>query len=185
MTYAEQLDKDRLFFTQCNDSFPLKCPECKSSKIDRHCRTHPNFLSLWWHLKQQHPEISESKLNEIAQVLNGLFKAHKWGMLHKQNYSEDEINHTTTTSSSILIDGKPPRSDRLKKLVKIANLLRIQSGLFPFFTIKNLKILIEKAIGPHDYRIMELYFECVTNHSTPDKINGVYDVTNFCDLLDV
>ena len=118
MSYDYQIDKDRLYFTQCNDTILLKCPECTSTKIPRQCKIFHNFPALWIHLKHEHNDILESRMDEIIQVLNDVFKAFKWNMFPKWEYSEFIPK---TSSSSILIDGRTPRIDMLENLEKIAN----------------------------------------------------------------
>jgi len=183
LSYDDSLDKDRLYFTQCNDCILFKCPECTSTKILRQCKIFHNFPALWRHLKQDHNDILESRMNEIIQVLKHVFKAFQWNMFPKWEYSE--FIPKTTTSSSILIDGKSPRIDVLENLEKIAGLLKTQSEHFPTFKPRLLSILVEKAIGPRDDRIKKKYIDCVTKYSEKDKIHGIYVVTEFCEKLDV
>jgi len=182
LSYDDSLDKDRLYFTQCNDAILLKCPECTSTKILRQCRIHRNFPALWIHLKHEHNDILESRMDEIIQVLNNVFKAFKWNMFPKWEYSEAKIE-TITSSSSIQIDGRTPRIDMLKNLEKIANLLKTQSEHFPIFKPRLLSILVEKAIGPRVDRTKKKYIDCITRYSDKDKVHGVYNVTQFCKEL--
>ena len=179
MTKGSGVDKDRLFFTQCNETILFKCPECTSTKILRQCKIFRNFPALWRHLKQDHNDILESRMDEIVHVLDYTFKAFQWNMFPKWEYSE--IPKTTT--SSLLIDGRKPRIDRHEKLEKIAKLLKIQSQFYPKFKPRVLKQMIRIAIGGHDYRTMEFYFSSVTYFSKKDKIQGMYDVTEFCEIL--
>ena len=182
MSYDDPLDKDRLYFTQCNDTFPNRCPECTSTKILRHCKIYHNFPAVWKHIKQDHKDILESRLDEIAYVENFVFKAYKWNMFPKWEFSEAKIK-PTTTSSSIQIDGKTPRIDMLENLEKIANLLKTQSEHFPIFKPRLLSILVEKAIGPRVDRTKKKYIDCITRYSDKDKVHGVYNVTQFCKEL--
>ena len=182
MTLSDQLDKDRLFFTQCSDLILFRCPECTSTKIIRHCKIFHNFPSLWRHIKQDHNDILESRLDEVIQVLNCLFKAFKWNMLPKWAFSEAKIE-PTTTSSSILFDGKPPRIDVQEKLQKIGRLFKMQSQFYPNFKRKQVLGIIKVIIGNVDERTKKKYFDCVTKNSTPDKIKGEYDVTQFCNIV--
>jgi len=180
LSYDDSLDKDRLFFIQCNDAILLKCPECTSTKILRQCRIHRNFPALWRHLKQDHNDILESRMDEVIQVLNHIFKAFQWNMFPKWEYSEFV---PTATSSSILMDSRPPRTDRLENLTEIANLLKTQSEHFPRFKPKLLSILVEKILGPTDPRTKKKYIDCITRYSDKDKVHGVYNVTQFCKEL--
>ena len=182
MSYDDSLDKDRLYFTQCNDTFPNRCPECTSTKILRHCKIYHNFPAVWKHIKQDHKDILESRLDEIAYVENYVFKAYKWNMFPKWEFSEAKIK-PTTTSSSILFDGMPPRIDVIEKLQKIACLFKMQSKDYPIFKQKQLLGLIKVILGNVDERTKKKYFHCVTSNSKPDKIHGVYDVTQFCNIV--
>ena len=183
MSNDHSIDKDRLYFTQCNDTILLRCPECTSTKILRQCKIFHNFPAVWWHIKQDHKDILESRLQEIIQVLNSLFKAYKWNMFPKWAYSEAKSE--TTTSSSVLIDGHPPRIDSQGKIVEIAKLLKTQSELYPNFKPKPLKAIVKVILGPVDSRTMGKYVDCVIRYSTPDKIKGEYDVTQFCNIVGV
>jgi len=109
MSNDDSIDKDRLHFTQCNDTILLRCPECTSTKILRHCKIFHNFPSVWWHIKQDHKDILESRRDEIIQVLNCIFKAYKWNIFPKWAFSEAKIE-LATTSSSILMDGRQPKN---------------------------------------------------------------------------
>ena len=182
MSYDYQIDKDRLYFTQCNDTFPNRCPECTSTKILRHCKIYHNFPAVWKHIKQDHKDIPENRLDEIAHVENSVFKAFKWNIFPKWEYSEAKIR-PATSSSSILIDGRTPRIDMLENLEKIANLLKTQSEHFPRFKPRLLSILVEKAIGPRVDRTKNKYIDCITRYSEKDKLHGVYVVTEFCEKL--
>ena len=117
-------------------------------------------------------------MDGIIKVLNDGFKAFKWNMFPKLEYSEDKIE--TTTTSSILFDGKPPRIDVLERLRDLARLFKGQSEWYPHFKEKQdfglIKVILENA----DLRTKKKYFECVRKYSTPDKIHGVYNVTQFC-----
>jgi len=125
----------------------------------------------------------EIRFDEIIHVLNETFKAFQWNMFPKWEYSEFIQN--TTSSSSILIDGRTPRIDMLENLEKISNLLKTQSEHFPKFKPSLLSILVEKAIGPRDIRTKKKYLDCITNNSEKDRIHGLYDVTQFCEKFNV
>ena len=184
MSYDDSLDKDRLYFTQCNDTILFKCPECTSTKILRQCKIHRNFPALWRHLKQDHNDILESRMDEIIQVLNHVYKAFQWNMFPKWAYSEAKIK-PTTTSSSILFDGKPPRINVQEKLQKIGRLFKMQSKDYPIFKQKQVLGLIKVILGNADQRTKKKYFDCVTSNSKPDKIHGVYNVTQFYNIVGV
>ena len=185
MSNDNPIDKDRALYTQNHKKSRFRCPECvRIKKVLRQCKIYKNLSSLWNHFKLEHGEVSNLIFctRDIKEALNGLSKAIEWGILPTDT-DLLTAGEPATTSSSILFDGRPPRKDRLENLIEIGNLLKTQSEFFPNFRKKHLKIFIEKAIGLHDSRTMKLYFDCVTNNSKPDKINGVYDVTQFCKLV--
>lgn len=185
MSNDYSLDKDRLYFTQCNDTIYLRCPVCTNEKkVLRHCKLHKNFPSLWYHVRKDHTDIPPGEFEEIIQIFTGVFKAFKRQMLPTWAYSELKNDHTTT-SSSVLITGRPPRIDSWKKITEIAKLLKIQSELYPFFKPKQLKAFIKVITGPADSRTIKKYFDCVTNYSKKDMINGVYDISEFCNKIGV
>jgi len=176
------IDKDRLYFTQCNDTILLRCPECTSTKILRQCKIFHNFPAVWWHIKQDHRDILESRRDEVIRVLNSLFKAYKWNMFPKWAYFEAK---SETTSSSLLFNGKAPRVDVFARLQDLGRLLKGQSNSYPIFKQKQVLGLIKVISGNADERTKKKYFDCVTSYSTPDKIKGEYDVTQFCNIIGV
>jgi len=155
MTSADPLDKDRRLFTQCNDTIPLKCPECTSTKILRHCKIHHNFPALWCHIRREHQDILESRLQEIIEVLNALFKAYKWNMLPRWAYSEAK---TTSTSSSLEFDGRPSRIDVFERLIEIGRLFKGQTQFYPNFKQKQVLGLIKVILGNVDGRTKKKIF---------------------------
>jgi len=180
MSNDPSIDKDRLYFTQCNNTILLRCPECTSTKILRHCKIFHNFPAVWWHIKQDHMDILESRLQEIIQVLNSLFKAYKWNMFPKWAYFEAKSE--TTTSSSILFDGKPPRIDVIERLQKIGKVYKISCD-FPILNQKQVTKWASAVLKHPDSRTLERYVECVTSNSKKDIEHGVYDVTQFCNIV--
>jgi len=183
VNYVDQLDKEPLYFTQCNDTFPNRCPECTSTKILRHCKIYHNFPAVWKHIKQDHKDILESRLDEISHVENCLFKAYKWNMFPKWEFSEAKIE-PTTTSSSILFDGKPARIDVLEKLQEIARVYKRSSDCHKL-NQKQVTNWANAVLKHPDLRTLEKYVKCVTSNSKPDKIKGEYDVTQFCNKVGV
>jgi len=182
MSNGSSLDKDRLYFTQCNDTIHLRCPECTSTKILRQCKNFHNFPGVWWHIKQDHRDILESRRDEVIQVLNCIFKAYKWNMFPKWAYSEAK---SETTTSSLLFNGKEPRADVLARLQDICRLFKLQSQFYPSFKQKQVFGLIKVVLENVDERTKKKYFDCVTSYSKPDKVKGEYDVTQFCSMVGV
>jgi len=182
MSNGSTLDKDRLYFTQCNDTILLRCPECTSTKILRQCKIFHNFPGVWWHIKQDHQDILESRRNEVIQVLNCIFKAYKWNIFPKWAYSEAKSE--TTTTSSILFDGRPARIDVLEKLQEIARVYKRSSDCHKLKQ-KQVTNWANAVLKHPDSRTLERYVKCITSYSTPDKIKGEYDVTQFCSMVGV
>ena len=61
----------------------------------------------------------------------------------------------------------------------------MQSKDYPNFKRKQVLGLIKVILQNADERTKKKYFDCVTSYSTPDKINGFYDVTQFCNIVGV
>jgi len=183
MSNDHSIDKDRASYTQNHKKSRLRCPECiRIKKILRHCKIYKSLAQLWWHFKQEHNEVSNLLFctQDIKDVLNGLSKAMDWGILP----SESEIPEAkTTTSSSVLIDGRPPRIDSWGRIVEIAKLLKTQSELYPNFKPKQLEAIVKVVLGPVDSRTLKKYIDCVTSFSKKDIEHGLYDVTDFCNSL--
>jgi len=185
LSYDDSLDKDRAYASQCYVKVRWYCPVCVlQKKIKKHCKIHKTPASWWWHIKNEHGKFVNRKFSfdDLRIVSNYLVKALEWEITSVSNL-EEFIEKPVTTSSSFLINGKKPRIDRRKKLEKIAKLLKIQSEFYPKFRPAILKKIVRIAIGPHDYRIMEFYFDCVTYYSKKDRIRGEYDVTEYCEIL--
>jgi len=188
MTSADPLDKDRRLFTQCNDPIFLRCLICTGlNTFLGHCKIFKNFPSLWWHIKREHQDLAPLEREEIIQVLNYVFKAFKRKMFPKWAYSEAITpNKVPTTSSSLLFDSRPiSRIDVWEKILEIASKLKIQSELYPKFKLKQLRAIIKVVLGPADPRTSKKYLDCIIDASFKDKINGIIDVTSFCDTAGV
>ncbi|MFY9301190.1 MAG: hypothetical protein WAO91_08385 [Candidatus Nitrosotenuis sp.] len=183
MSYNDELDKDRLYFTQCNDEFPLRCPECTESKILRHCKIFTNFPGAWRHIKRVHNDIPPSKMDEIKQILSSIYKAYQWKMFPNWKYVGRKSN---ATSSSLRFDGRSiTRADVLSNVQEIARVLQNQSELYPNFNPKQLSAFIKVAIGEVDSRTAKKYLNCVIDASSIDKVRGIIDVRAFCDTAGV
>lgn len=177
MTVEPSLHKERVDFAHNYTKIRLKCPECiRITKGVNHVRVYDNIPGLWRHIRQEHGEIFNLQLttDRIKEVLKNIALAIDWRMLPDYDKPVD-----TTTSLSILYNGKKPRRDVLNNLGEIANLLKMQSELYPFFKTKLLIRLIEDKIGNRDARTMKNYFDCVTKYSVKNMQNGTYDVSDF------
>ena len=184
MSNEKPIVKDRrAYFSQNNSPFKVRCPECVRTKSLRHCKIYKNLPAVWWHIKQEHGNISNLvfNTNDIIDVLNALDKALQWGMLPDATGTQT-TEPNTTTSSSLLYDGRPARKDVLEKMAKIAIVLHEQN-FFPFFKSYQLNKIIDEVIFRPDPRTKKKYFECITNHSTKHNIDGVYGVKPFYDLI--
>jgi len=144
-----------------------------------------NLAGLSWHIKTEHREISNLKFNtdEIKEVLENLSKAINWGMFPNIIDTQLESN-STTTSSSLLFDGRKLRSDECNRLEKIAELLKTQSNLYPDFSPRNLSVLVGKVLGQVDERTMKKYNERIISYSTKNIQDGTYDVSSFCNMFE-
>jgi len=183
MSNDHSLDKDRLYFTQCSNIIYLRCPVCtEEKKVLRHCKLFKNFQSIWCHIRREHKDIPPGKLEEIIQILTGLFKAFQRQMFPKWAYSEAK---SETTTSSLLFNGKVPRVDVFARLQDFARLLQGQSDSYPIFKQKQIQRLLKVILGNVDERTKKKYFDCVTSNSKKDIEHGVYDVTQFCNIVGV
>jgi len=105
-------------------------------------------------------------------------------MFPKWAYSEAKI--PSTTSSSLVFDGRSiSRIDVKEKILDIVSKLKIQSELYPKFKLHQLRAIIKVVLGPADPRTSKKYLDCVIDASFKDKINGVIDVTAFCNTVGV
>ena len=183
MNNGDSLDKHR-DFAHNYTRIRLRCPECvRTTKGKNHVKLFRNLAGLWWHFKNEHGIITNSLFSteSLKEVLRNIAKALELGMF--ADAIDYEVNHDATTSSSLLYDGRPPRKDVLIKLKEIADLLRIQSGVYPSFRTKQLSTLIGVKLGPADERTRRKYFDCIASHSTKNMQDGTFDVTNFCNLF--
>ena len=172
MTLDNLIDKDRLYFSQFNGDFAVRCPICIDiKKIIRHCKIFRNFHAVWCHVKRDHQDLPQADVNEVIQIFNSLFDA-----IRRQ------IIPTTTSSSSGKIDSYF-RRDKHEKLIQIANLLKDQSQLYPNYKIKQLMRLIGVVLGPVDERTRRKYLDIVISLSEKNIRNGTINVTEFCNLL--
>jgi len=163
-----QINKERLYFAQCNDDFFTRCPFCtKTKKSLKQCKIYKNFQSLWLHLKN-HLDISESELNEIIHVLNRIYQGYKWQMFPRWEFSEKP----QTTTSSFFLNGKKIRNDERENLKEIASLLKLQLEHFLIFKPKFLEFLVEKVLGPCDRRTKRKYIDNVIKLSKKDMVHG-------------
>jgi len=180
LTYYNLLDKDRLLFTQCNDNFRIRCPICRvEKKFLGHCKMGRNLPSIWSHINTDHPEIYKEQKDEIILFLNSLYTAYEYQIVTEWP-GADTKTRETATSSSVLIDGVPPRIDRWSKIVEIATFLRAESKNYPYFPASEIQRIIIQSAKVRDPRTIEVYFDCITNYSIKDYSSGKYNVREFC-----
>ena len=84
MNYYVKLDKKLFYFTQNNTTIRLYCPECvRTKKVLRHCKIFKNLPALWWHIKNEHGEISniDFNTNDLIYIFNAIDKAIQWHII--------------------------------------------------------------------------------------------------------
>jgi len=179
MSYDDNIDKDRLYFTQNNKPIRLRCPECvRITKSLRHCKIFKNLPGLWWHIKRGHGHISNLLFNTegIIEILNAISKAKDFGIIPEPITSYVE----TTTSSSLKYKGKAPRKDVYEKFKKLAELFKNQSHFYPHFKLKQLRAYIGVVLGKSDARTIKNYLDSIIDASEKNIGNGTIDVSEFC-----
>jgi len=169
-----------LKFTQCNDNFRIRCPICRvEKKFLGHCKMGRNLPSIWSHILRDHKDILQAQRDEVILFLNSLYIAYNYQIITEWPGAETK-NQSATTSSSILIDGAPPRIDRWSKIVEIATFLRAESKNYPYFPASEIRRIIIQSAKVRDPRTIEVYFDCITNYSIKDYNSGKYNVREFC-----
>lgn len=93
------------------------------------------------------------------------------------NYALKDLE-ASSTSSSLLFDGKKPRHDVWLRLATIAHVLFDQE-CYPIFKKNHLKRIVKEAIEQKDDRTIKKYLNCIMNYSKINRINGIIDVKNF------
>jgi len=78
-----------------------------------------------------------------------------------------DFKSTTTSSSSILVDGKRPRKDVLLNLARIADELFIEKE-FPYLKNSQIKECINIVLFRADERTFNKYYDTIINYSTKD-----------------
>jgi len=91
------------------------------------------------------------------------------------------LSQTSSSTSLLRYDGRPPRADVLHNLNKIANTL-LNNDAFPYFHKSSLISYSKNVLGSSDNRTLKKYWQCMENHSEKDYRKGMYDVTVFCKL---
>jgi hypothetical protein len=117
---------------------------------------------------------NNSELKEKNQQLeiNSLFRI---------GLNEIKRSMQTTSSTSLLYNGKPPRIDVLYNLAKIAFLFNNQKNCYPNFKPLQIIGLIKVGLGLEhpDPRTVEKYLKCIRANSVRDNLNGVINVETF------
>lgn len=69
-------------YTHNHKKTRVKCPIClRWVKGANHVQAFRTLAVLWRHIRQEHPDLSNEKLNEHKQVMKGLSKALNLGMI--------------------------------------------------------------------------------------------------------
>jgi len=167
----DPLDKDRLYFTQFNGDFPVRCPICIDiKKLIRHCKVFRNMHAAWCHVRRDHKNEPKSDVDKIIEIFNSLYDAIKQGI----------IPSSATSSSQ---NGANFRRDMHEKLGNIAKLLKIQSEIYPSFKMKQLMGIIRVVLGSVDDRTRKRYHDIIISMSKKNIVNGTIDVTEFCNTF--
>ncbi|MHA7734253.1 hypothetical protein [Nitrosopumilus sp. S6] len=187
MSYADELDKDRSYASQCFTRVRWYCPVCVvQKKIKKHCKIHKSPASWWWHIKHDHGSFVNRKFSfdDLRIVSNHMTKALEWGIISESGIDEF-FDEPTPTSSSLIYRGRPARNDVQRKLVKIGSKFKEQSQSYPYFSLNQIHLTISLTIGPIDSRTLDSYADCVIRYSSEDAENNAFDVTDFCSRLGV
>ena len=88
----------------------------------------------------------------------------------------------TSSSTSLLFNGRSPRVDVMKKLATIAFGFRSQE-MYPNFSPIAIMEIIRGVVGHCDDRTEKKYLHCVLDHSAKNGSNGTYNVDIFYTLV--
>ena len=183
MIVNPELIKTRIYCTQISDEIRIRCPECvRIKKCLQHCKIFKSLPSIWYHIKSENGEISNSdfKTEDVLEVFNNIARAMEWKIFPSSK--NILIRRVKTTSSSLSFNGKPiKRADVWDRLERIANLLKGQSRSYPIFKKKQLECLIKTKLGYVDERTRKKYYDCIFLASKKDYRFGTIDVSGFCD----
>jgi len=136
--------------------------------------------------------INHLLFNEFKEFLNKKFK-HDDEMISKNLQKELDyifflglqqykISHTTS-STSLLYNGKKPRRDVLTNLKKLSEFL-YDYEKFPHFRKHDLFSIINDAFGQIDSRTKTKYLNCIIANSLKNNSNGTFNVQTFTKQLD-
>ena len=174
MSSYNPLDKDRLYFTQFNGDFAVRCPICIDfKKIIRHCKVFRNMHAAWCHIRLDHKNDPKPDVDKVIKIFNSLYDSIKLGI----------IPCITSSSSSSTQNETGFRRDMYEKLEKIGVLLERQSELYPNFRIKPLSKFIGVVLGQVDDRTRKKYLDIIISKSEKDIVLGLIDVTQFCNTF--
>ncbi len=175
MSNDNLIDKDRLYFTQFNGNFPVRCPICIDfKKIIRHCKVFRNMHAAWCHIRLDHKNDPKPDVDKVIKIFNSLYDSIKLGIIPCI---------TSSSSSSSTQNETGFRRDMYEKLEKIGVLLERQSELYPNFRIKPLSKFIGVVLGQVDDRTRKKYLDIIISKSEKDIVLGLIDVTQFCNTF--
>ena len=186
MTLSEELFNDIILkFTKNYTPFRNKCGICvEEKKFIGHCKAYKNLPSAYDHIIKTHAKEKRYRImiREIIEIYNAIHRGIELGIISSENY----VHNHTTSSSSLVYNGRPvTRRDVWYRLVDIADLIQRQSNSYPYFKSKQLKGLIQVVIGKRDPRVIDRYFDCVVKASIKDLRRGTFDVRKFVECTKV
>jgi len=176
-----ELFKDRAYCTQIHDEIRIRCPECtRTKRWLQHCKIFHSLQALWFHIKNDHGEISNHDFTtvDVLETMNNI----AWAIEQKMFPSTIDIliRRVKTTTSSLTFNGKPiTRTDVWDRLQRISNLLQRQSKSYPIFKRKQLEGLIKIELPYVDDRTRKKYFDCIFVASKKDIKFGTINVSDF------
>lgn len=119
----------------------------------------------------------DGNLDQIAQNrMSEIINAFKMGV----KLLIDSLD--TTSSTSLILDGRRIRRDESDKLGLIALVLENQE-CYPKFKSSILREVIRTLTLGHDFRTSEKYLQRIQNNSIKDQNSGIYDVSTFCNQI--
>jgi|APSaa5957512535_1039671.scaffolds.fasta_scaffold167647_2 hypothetical protein len=180
MIYNDSVDKDRLYFTQNHKPIRTQCPVCvRDVKTTRQCKIYKNLAALWWHIKQEHENISNSSFtfNDLIPILNAVSKAKDLGIIPEETKI---FVKPVTTSSSLVYHGKFPRKDVYQKLEKVSSFFTKQNTSWPIFSLEQARLGIKMSMTNPDRRTIRDFLDCIVKSSKKNLEDTTIDVTQFC-----
>lgn len=89
---------------------------------------------------------------------------------------------STSSSTSLILDGRKIRRDEAFNIAKIMVWLKRQSS-FPEFTRKQIEMFVKRVVYQGDSRRPIKYMETITNEVSKNYTNGTYHVMSLYDQI--